>query len=93
MVYGSSFRNTGVACDCNTSNHLLLVETVSVTSSPVSIPVSLTPPDLVTVSQEHFTDTMKHNEPLHPFAAEPFEGDLIVSEGKQLPGLAVFGYM
>jgi hypothetical protein len=44
------------------------------------------------IRQEHGTDTVKHNEPLCPFAAEPFEGDLIDGERRiQLLESAVSG--
>jgi hypothetical protein len=70
-----------------------VIETVSTPYSPDSKPVPLTTPSLVTISQERVTDTVKHNEPLCPFAAEPFEGALIDGEGRiQLLASSVPGY-
>jgi hypothetical protein len=62
--------------------HLFAMETDSTPFSPVLNALPLTTPSVVTISQEHVSDTVKHHEPLCPFAAEPFEGDLIVSEGR-----------
>jgi hypothetical protein len=81
-----------VACYCNTPKIHPCDRNSLHAVPPHRNSLPLTTLGLVTISQEHVTDTMKHNEPLCPFAAEPFEGYLIDGEGRmQLPESAVFG--
>lgn len=94
MVYGLSLRGLDVACYRDTPKIYPRDRNSLHAVPPRRYSLPLTTPGLVTISQEHVPNTMKHNEPLCPFTAEPFEGDLKDGERKmQLLESAVFGYI
>jgi hypothetical protein len=80
LVYGPYFCDPVAAGDRDTpktpprDRNSLHALPSGVQSPPLDYPKS------VMISQEYVTDTVKHNKPLCPFAAEPFEGALIASE-------------